>query len=110
MEELAKKISNENLDANIKTLDIFYEYIYKNNKIEKREEKVIIITTPIMESKLSDKNINNYYIDVTYRIIPNKNNKYKLMTISCTDKDNTSFICALILLKYEDNISFEKIF
>ena len=61
-----------------------------------------------MESKLCDKNINNYYIDVTYRIIPNKNNKYKLMTVSCTDGDNISFICALVLLKYEDNNSFEK--
>ena len=63
-----------------------------------------------MESKLNDKNIDNYYVDVTYRIIPNYNNKYKLMTISCTNKENISYIYALILLKFEDYISFIKIF
>ena len=37
--------------------------------------------------------------------------KYKSMTITGVDRiDNNSYICALILLKYKDTISFYKIF
>jgi hypothetical protein len=62
-----------------------------------------------MKYKLSDKNINNYFIDMTYKIIPKIFKKYKLMTISGVDNNtNNSYINALILLKYEDNISFYK--
>ena len=64
-----------------------------------------------MEKKLNDENIKNYFIDITYRIVPNTLNKYKLLTI--TGYDNTkyiSYICCLALIKYEDTISFTKIF
>ena len=64
-----------------------------------------------MKNKLSDKNINNYFIDVTYKSIPKIFKKYKFMTRSGVDNNtNNSYICALILLKYEENISFYKIF
>ena len=35
-----------------------------------------------MESNLKDKNINNYFIDVTYKIVPKSQEKCKLLTIS----------------------------
>ena len=35
-----------------------------------------------MEEKLCDDNIKNYFFDITYRIVPNFLNKYKLMTIT----------------------------
>ena len=41
-----------------------------NNKKEKREHKVIFITTEMMEEKLCDQEIDNYFIDITYKIIP----------------------------------------
>ena len=35
-----------------------------------REEKLIFITSELMEVKLKDNNIDNYFADVTYRIVP----------------------------------------
>ena len=67
--KICEKISNENLKVNIKTIDIFYEYKYQNNKTENREQKVIVITTEYMEKKLKDKDIENFFIDVTYKIM-----------------------------------------
>jgi hypothetical protein len=52
-----------------------------------------------MKYKLSDKNINNYFIDMTYKIIPKIFKKYKLMTISGVDNNtNNSYIkCTYII-------------
>ena len=64
-----------------------------------------------MEEKIKDKNIDNYFADVTYRIIPKKHKGYKLFTLSCIDNiTNNSYICALILIKYEDTQSFIYVF
>jgi len=103
-------LSNTDITVNNKIIDIFYEYKSKNNKIIKRKEEVIILTTELMEHKLKDKNINNIFIDVTYKIIPKNNeNHYKLLTITRTDNtSNNSYICILILLTYEDSISFKQ--
>ena len=111
IETLCDKISDNNIKVNNKTIDIFYDYNEKN-KIIKREERVIILTTETMEKNLKDPNISNFFIDVTYRIIPLHNkNKYKMMTITGTNDENyNTYICALILLKYEDTQSFSKIF
>lgn len=80
---LCNKLSNTDITVNNKIIDIFYEYKSKNNKIIKRNEKVIILTTELMENKLKDKSINNFFIDVTYKIIPKNNeNHYKLLTIT----------------------------
>ena len=51
--------------------------------MEHREEWVIVLTKQFIEEKLSFNEIDNYFIGVTYKIIPNiKNNKYKLLTIT----------------------------
>ena len=64
-----------------------------------------------MEEKLKDKNIVNYFVDITYKIIPKNLKKYKLMTITGVNKiTNISYICCFILLKYEDVQSFINIF
>ena len=61
--------------------------------------------------KLEDDNIENYFIGITYRVIPKSFKYYKLMTITGEDNINKNcYICSLILLKYEDSISLEKIF
>ena len=86
--------------VNIKSTDIFYEIKENNNKIEKKEEKIIIITTESMENNLNSENINNFFIDVTYKVIPKKCHNYKLLTISGIDNNNNStYLCALILNK-----------
>jgi hypothetical protein len=64
-----------------------------------------------MENNLKSENIKNFFIDVTYKIILKNLHNYKLLTISGIDNNNNStYLCALILLKYEDNITFIKIF
>ena len=65
-----------------------------------------------MEKKLKSNNIDNYFIDVTYKVLPKYNkNKYKLLTIIGIDNNSkSSYLCALILIKYEDSNSFNKIF
>ena len=107
---LCKKLSTEDKYIKINAVDIFYEFT-NNNKKEKREKNVIFITTEMMHEKLSDKDIDNYFIDTTYKIIPKHYKRYKMMTISCSEKKtNNTYIACLILLKYEDHISFTKIF
>ena len=65
-----------------------------------------------MEEKLSSNEVDNFFIDVTYKVIPKiKNNNYKLLTITGVHNTNkNSYICALVLIKYEDYLSFKKIF
>jgi len=109
--DICKKISTDEVNINIKTTDVFYGYKKTNNDIVKREEKIIFITSDLMEKKLKDPNIDNYFADVTYRIIPKRQIGYKLLTITGVDKENgNSYICALILIKYEDEISFKHVF
>ena len=82
-----------------------------NDKKEKREQKVMFITTEMMEEKLCDKKIDNYFIDITYKIIPKHYKKYRMMTITCSENTtNNTYIACLILLQYEDHISLIKIF
>ena len=55
--------------------------------------------------------IDNYFIDIIYRLIPNVFKHYKLMTITCADNDTkNTFISGLVFLNFEDNILFTKIF
>ena len=64
-----------------------------------------------MRLKLEDDNIENYFIDIAYLIVPKSFKQYKLMTITGVDNINkNSYIWCLILLKYEDSISLSKIF
>ncbi len=108
--DTCKLISDGDIIIKVNTIDIFYEY-KENNKLQNREEKVIVLTTEKMKEKLNDKNIDNYFIDVIYLIVPKIFNKYKLMTITGVDNNNkNSYISAFILLQYEDYISFSKIF
>ena len=111
MEKICEKISYNELKVNVKSVDIFYDYKIKPDKIIKREEKVIIITNIEMEKRLKDINYENFFIDVKYKIIPKSKKNYKLLTITGIDKiSNNSYICALILILYEDTLSFIKIF
>ena len=100
----------ENIKYN--AIDIFNEFKNNKNKIEQREEKVIMLTTKNIEEKLKSNNIDNYFIDVTCKVVPKYNkNKCKSLTITGIDNNSkSSYLCALILIKYEDSNSFNKIF
>jgi len=48
-----------------------------------------------MEEKLKSNNIDNFFIDVTYKVVPKYNkNKYKLLTIAGIDNNSkSSYLC-----------------
>ena len=101
-----EQISNDDIKLKVNKIDIFYQYKDKN-KISLREEKDIVTKIEIMRNKLNDLNIDNYFIDIAYRIVPKLYLNYKLMIIAGIDKKtNNTFICVLILLIYEFYISF----
>ena len=69
------------------------------------------MTTDKMEEDIKNKDIENYFIDITYRIIPKNKKNYKLLIISgLNKKSNNTNILAFIFLKYEDYDSLKKIF
>ena len=38
----------------------------------------------MFKEKLCDQEIDNYFIDITYKIIPKHYKKYRMMTITCS--------------------------
>ncbi len=57
--------------------------------------------------KIKNNNAENYFIGVTYKIVPGKKEWYKLISITgVKNKSNSSFILALVLIKFEDTNSF----
>ena len=103
---LCKKIKiADNKKLEINCTDIKYK-IEINKKVVERMEKIIVITTEKMRALLNDKDVTNYFIDITYKIIPYNQKPYKLLTISGVNTNtNTTNLCCLIGLVYEDHIS-----
>ena len=112
--ELCQKINDKDIKVNIHSQDIFYDYKNKNNKnnkIIKREQKIIVVTTELMELILKDPKISDYFIDTTYKIIPKGNKAYKLITISGVENESIkSNLNALVFIKYEDTCSYKMVF
>lgn len=112
---LIENIKDENPELNfdIKSIDIKYEYNFKKNNIEKseeREDKLIIFGTKESIKLLDYKNTGEFFVDTTFRIIPKKFKPYKMMTISSKNKNKDSVICCFIFYKNQDTISYERIF
>ena len=55
-----------------------------------------------MRQLLKDTNINNYFIDLTYKIIPKSQKPYKLMTITAVD-NKEDHLSIYYTLKYLNN-------
>ena len=109
--ELINYLENEIEDIKIKKIDITYDYKYydkdeKSYKNKTREEEIIFFGTVNMLNQLVDENNVQYFIDLTYKIIPPKYHPYRLLTIKAFNKitKNTK-LCLLIALKYEDENS-----
>ena len=109
--ELIKYLSKEINDFFIKEYDISYDItLYNNNEKKniktKREEKLIFFGTHKMYENLKTKSNIQYFIDITYQIIPSKYKPYKLLSIkSFNNEDNKAQLNAMIALKYEDENS-----
>lgn len=64
-----------------------------------------------MEELIKDNNIINFFVDVTYKIIPKRHRKYKLLTITGVNKNNlNSYLCGFILIQYETHETFYRVF
>ena len=106
---LINQIKDISYELEYKTIDI--KYAYKNkNKTEEREEKIIAFGTKETLKNLDKNNNKEFFIDSTFRIIPNKYKPYKLLTISTyNQKDNLVKFCCFIAYKFQDIISYERI-
>jgi hypothetical protein len=59
-----------------------------------------------MYDNLNNKYITQYFLDFTYKIIPNKYKQYRLMTLKGFDNSTKKTkLCCLIAIKYEDEKS-----
>ena len=114
MEELCKNIVSENFETTVKSTDVKYEYINlknKENKNEIREQRIIVFGSKESLKNLNNKEVNEYFVDVTFKSIPKKFWPYKLLTISCfNQKDKITKICCFACIKYLDKISYYKVF
>lgn len=64
-----------------------------------------------MEETIKDNNIINFFVDVTYKIIPKRHHHYKLLTITGAKKNNlNSYIFGLVLIQYETHETFYRVF
>ena len=106
---LINQIKDISYELEYKTIDI--KYAYKNkNKTEEREEQIIAFGTKETLKNLDKNNNKEFFIDSTFRIIPNKYKPYKLLTISTyNQKDNLVKFCCFIEYKFQDIISYERI-
>ena len=78
--KLCKQIEiEEEYKLLINSTDINYS-ITINGKIKNRDETIIVISTEKMRKESINENVNNFFLDVTYKIIPNMHKSYKLLT------------------------------
>lgn len=74
---------------------------------KKTDETIIVISTEKMRKESINAKVNNYFLDVTYKIIPSMHKSYKLLTISSYNElTKITNINYLVLIKYEDYMSF----
>ena len=104
--ELYKNITLEKEKyLEINSYDIKYN-ISISNKDTERKEKLIFINTKKMRDLIDNEHVDNFFMDITYQIIPKNRKPYKLLTLSCINSEtNTANICCLIGLIYEDYLS-----
>ena len=109
LDELVNKIDIENFDIFKKNFDISYEYKI-NNKIEYREQRIIIFGLKENIDLINEKNTNEFFFDSTYKIIPPHFRPYKFGVLAGIPKksDNPKLLC-FILIKYNDEIAYSRL-
>lgn len=116
LEDILKFLNKDINDLIIKVYDVEYnykEYNKNSNKetISKRIENIIFFGTRSMFDNLNNNNINQYFIDITYKIVPLIFKPYKLLTIKGFNiSEKQSVLCTLTFIKYEDEISMFYVF
>ena len=112
LEECVHKLKDPIYNLEIYSTDIKYSIKTSNNNKEKdRTQKKIVFGIKDRFEYFKNKNIKEYFIDITFQIIPKCYRPYKLMTITSLDplKNHTIIIC-FVLLVFTDSLSYQKIF
>ena len=87
MKRFLKNFTQCNLE--ISSTDIKYKiYTAKTNKEIERSENIIIVGIKERLSLLKNNNINEFFIDIMFMIIPKIYRPFKAMTIATIDKKN----------------------
>ena len=109
LEDLLKYINKEIPNFIYKIYDIEYDYSNNKNKkaiSQRRKEKIIFFGTKNMFENLNNIDVKQYFLDITYKIIPQKFKPYKMLTIKGFNTNTKqSVLCTLVCIKYEDEIS-----
>ena len=109
--ECIQKLKELNDEIEFISQDIKYNIKLKNNKTETREEKIIVIGIKKNLNLMNNTKFNDYFIDITFKLMPKKFRPNKLMTVATVDKDNNkTLIIAFVVFKYMDSESYYRIF
>lgn len=111
LEECVYKLKDPIYNLEIYSTDIKYSIKnIKNNKVEDRNQKIIVYGIKERSEYFKNKDIKEYFIDITFKKIHKCYRPYKLMTIASLDpiKNHIIQICFVLLL-YMDLISYKKI-
>ena len=107
-----KKIKSSEFEIDTLSQDIIYEI--KSNKANKnitRKQTIIIFGNKDNLNLLKDANYYEFFVDVTFKIIPKCYKPYKLLSLASIDNNNnkTKIIC-FVFIKYLDSITYERVF
>lgn len=110
-ELISKKFFIEIKDFQYYMVDFNYEYKEKNNKLVNRNQRVYIFGIQNNFNLIKETETNEFFLDIIFKIIPKNIRPYKLIVISGIPikYENPILIC-FILVKFMDEISYEKIF
>ena len=83
----------------------------KSNKEIEISVKLILVGNKARLVLLKNKNINEFFIDITFKIVPKIYRPSKAITIATIDKENdkTILIC-FAFIKFMDHITYKKVF
>ena len=94
----------------IKIYDILYEIKIKN-KLENRENRLVFFGIKKNFDLITYHHTVEFFVDVTFKIIPVQFRPYKLFIITGISKtDNKPKLITMIMTKYTDNITYSHIF
>ena len=110
LNEIIEKVKIEIPDLYIIINDINYQINIKN-KVQNRQQRIIFFGIKTKLQLLKPVNTIEFFLDITFKIIPADFHPYKLMVLSgLPNKENKPHIISLILIKYLDNIAYSCIF
>ena len=82
-----------------------------NNRKVEREDRIIIIGNEERLKLIKNRPLIEFFIDITFKLIPKSFKPYKIMTLcSFDEEENKPILICLIFFKYMDSESYINIF